>query len=291
MGSLSLLPNKVVFPPRENWIRQPANPDQDEYHREFYQYFVNAALYAGLEVTYDESLKAISNQAIPFFVDGVKCAYDISDYSVIQPQAWSAEFKCYFMLHHLPVFDVYPNLGSVPQQSFFDWDEYNRLVEGRYDCSSDLILHCQNLGHIARRRLARKILVDKGYNLTTECWPVSDFWKLGQKCCTSVHIPGSTPHMLDRGQLQLMAMGVCTVSPNIYCSLGELRPEPNIHYVCIRDDFSNLIEKVDWCLANPIRCIEIGQNAKKLFNDSCTPHSIWKYIWKRVGPPPPKMFA
>lgn len=284
MGSLSILPKKVVFPPRENWLKQLVNPDQDEYHRDFYQYFVNTAVYAGLEVVFDEDLKAISNQAIPFIVDDMKCAYDISDYSIVQPQAWSGEFKCYFMLHHLPVFDVYPNLGSIPQQSFFDWDEYNHLSESQYDCSSTMILHCQNLGHIARRNLARKLLADR-FKLTTECWPISEFWKLGQKCCTSVHIPGSTPHILDRGQLQLMGMGVCTVSPNIYCSLGELRPEPNIHYVCIKDDFSNLIEKVDWCVTNPNLCIEIGDNAKKLFRDSCTPFAIWKYIKKRIAPP------
>jgi len=280
LNVLSALPKKVVFPPHENWLKS-----EDEYLRRFYQYFVNTALYAGIEVAYDNTLKSFSDQAIPFVVDGIKCAYDISDYSVIQLQAWSGEFKCYFMLHHLPVFNVYPNLGSVPQQSFFDWDEYNRLSEGQYDCSSDLILHCQNLGQIRRRNLARKLLTEKEYNLTTSCWPLSEFWKLGQKCCASVHIPGSTAHMMDRGQLQLMAMGVCTVSPNIYCSLGELRPEPGIHYVCIRDDFSNLTEKIDWCLNNPNQCVEIGNNAKKLFNDSCIPYAIWKYIKNRITRP------
>lgn len=275
---------KVVFPIRENWVNPTGNLHLDEYHQKYHEYFVNTAIYAGLEVSYDDSLKPVNNAAIPFFIDGIKCAYDMSDYSIVSPDSWKKEFKCYFMIHHLPIFDVYSNLGSVPQQSFFDWDEYNILSQTKYDCSSDLVLHCQNLGEIHRRHFARRLLSEKGYNLDTNSGRSSiDFWKLSQKCCVSVHIPGSTTHCVDRGQLQLIGLGVCTISPNLYCSLGRLRAEPNVHYVLIRDDYSDLTKKVDWCLANPKECVEIGNNAKDLFQNTCTPEAIWRYIRKRTG--------
>lgn len=136
---------------------------------------------------------------------------------------------------------------------------------------------------IKRRAKARNILSGTKCNLHTRMFNSQlDFWKFAQNCCASVHIPGSTSNCMDRGQLQLMGLGICTISPDIFCSLGDRRAEPNIHYVCIDDDFSNLEEKVYWCLEHREECIKIGNNAKKLFSETCTPLSIWQYIQRRL---------
>lgn len=36
---------------------------------------------------------------------------------------------------------------------------------------------------------------------------------------------------------------------------------PNFHYVLLQDDFSDLLEKVEWCNNNQDKCKEIVKNA------------------------------
>ena len=36
---------------------------------------------------------------------------------------------------------------------------------------------------------------------------------------------------------------------------------PGVHYVLVKDDYSDLLEKIDWCLSNEDKCMEIIKNA------------------------------
>lgn len=275
------LPDLIVLPTPENWVFEVSS--SDGFHREFFQYFLNTAIYAGVKIEYDNKLKAISNQVIPFIVDNVKCLYSISDFSIAPTAAWSGAHQVCFMLHHLPIFKPYSNLASFPPQSFFNWDEYYSLSKTEYTCATDLIIHSQIIESVRRRVIARKALLNKNYNLQLQVVPKKDYWKMAQNCCASVHIPGGTEHIMDRAQLQLIGLGVCTISTDIFCSLCDFRAEPNVHYVCIRDDLSDLTEKVDWCLSHRKECIEIGKNAKKLFEKACTPHVIWSHVKNKIA--------
>jgi hypothetical protein len=50
-------------------------------------------------------------------------------------------------------------------------------------------------------------------------------------------------------------------APKVCSWLMETTLVPNYHYVLLKDDFSNLKEKLNWCNDNPEICKEIISNA------------------------------
>jgi hypothetical protein len=77
-------------------------------------------------------------------------------------------------------------------------------------------------------------------------------------------------------------LGCCTISPN----LPEILPcnytlEPDVHYIKCKDDYSDLIDKIEICKENPQFCKDIAQNAKKIGN-FCTAESLMKWIRMRI---------
>lgn len=54
---------------------------------------------------------------------------------------------------------------------------------------------------------------------------------------------------------------VMMAKPRKISWLMEDRLIPNVHYILLEDDFSNLIEKVNWCIHNEKTCIDIIRNA------------------------------
>ena len=122
-------------------------------------------------------------------------------------------------------------------------------------------------------------------NVKTKCLPNQiDYWMDINKCLVSVCVPGATNNMLDRGQWQYMAFGCCTISP----ILPELLPFdkkliPDVHYIRCKDDYSDLLEKIEWCKQNREKCIEIGRNAKKLFLETSTPEKIVEWVTLKLN--------
>ena len=85
--------------------------------------------------------------------------------------------------------------------------------------------------------------------------------------------------MLDRGQFQQMAFGACTISPEIPEWLPfHRRFIRDEHYVVCNTDFSDLLEKIEWCRENRSRCKAIGYNAARLFSETSTPRILIKWI-------------
>ena len=256
-------------------------------------YICGTARYCGIAVEHDASLKPFYTLAFPFIVDGQRVALDFSDYSIVRKEAFTGEVKHWFMFHHLPVFRPYPQLGAFPSETFHDWKQYYEMCRSPKPPKEKLILHPQVVlsgdsasGFHDRRNKARKMLLayksPNNFALDIQdTRPQNEFWDLAMRCRVSVHIPGSTNNMIDRGQHQLFGLGVCTISTDLFCSFGDVRAEPNVHYVCIRDDFSDLLEKVEWCETHPQECERIGKNAQRLFQDNCVPHKIWQYVNRR----------
>jgi hypothetical protein len=58
--------------------------------------------------------------------------------------------------------------------------------------------------------------------------------------------------------------------------------KPYVHYIPIKDDFSDIQEKFHWCEANPDKCAEISDNAKQLFHKIYLHENVVKYTTKMV---------
>ena len=54
--------------------------------------------------------------------------------------------------------------------------------------------------------------------------------------------------------------------PIVTSWLMETTLVPNYHYILLKDDFSDLEEKLKWCNNNVEKCIEIVKNAKKFMS-------------------------
>ena len=96
-------------------------------------------------------------------------------------------------------------------------------------------------------------------------------------------MPGQNNGMLDRAQLQYMFFGCCTLSP----ILPEILPYqkqfiPNVHYVPLQDDYSDLYEKIEWVKQNRRKCIKIGYNAKELCKENLNPVALVRWIKENI---------
>jgi len=56
---------------------------------------------------------------------------------------------------------------------------------------------------------------------------------------------------------------VLMAKPRVTSWLMETTLMPNVHYVLLEDDFSNLKKQLNWCNKNQDKCIKINENAKK----------------------------
>ena len=52
------------------------------------------------------------------------------------------------------------------------------------------------------------------------------------------------------------------------------------HYVECKPDYSDLTEKIEWVRENPELAIQIGKNAKELFNETSLPDRQVEWIKK-----------
>lgn len=59
---------------------------------------------------------------------------------------------------------------------------------------------------------------------------------------------------------------VLMAKPRVTTWLMETTLEPNYHYVLLKDDFSDLEEKLNWCNNNQQKCIDIVKNANKFMS-------------------------
>jgi hypothetical protein len=188
---------------------------------------------------------------------------------------------------------VYPS-GPVLNVGGRDaYVRYFSMVEkGRnYFCNSDIVLHKQIIhgskaveGHepAARRRKRVRDLLVKAYGKNVDGTVKNDkfwFYEHFKNCLVSVCVPGCSNDMLDRGHWEQAGLGVCVVAPRINTRVCWDEPlVGGFHYVECSLDYSDLIEKVEWCKGNRDKCREIGENARALFQKTYLPHNYWKWV-------------
>jgi len=77
---------------------------------------------------------------------------------------------------------------------------------------------------------------------------------------------------------------VFMTKPRITTWLMETTLVPNYHYVLLKDDYSDLEEKLDWCNQNQDKCLNINQNARRFmeqFKDSENEEKIEEKVLKK----------
>jgi hypothetical protein len=258
-----------------------------------WHYFVSTLREIGVEPEIDTSLGAPSWASFEFCVNGRLTALDYSDFVPLD-QVCRKKYKVWFKRMYHSGHKVISGVESFPPCSFHRWrlrDE--TLAKYSYDASGETILHKQVAPdrenpvtrQLRQRRLkARKILTDRfGDRVDVEFDGQRAFFEKASQCLVSVHIPGSWEHSFDRGQHQLMGLGVCTVSPDIQTFCLEDRPQPWFHYVPIRDDYLDLAEMIEWCMSHREECQQIGQRAKQFFESHSSPSVIWAHVQRKVN--------
>lgn len=258
----------------------PKNTGQ-KYYGAHYKFLYNIFKFMDLDVGFYDSRPRPAGGFI-LEINGKCILVDFCD--SLKPIEGTDDFDVCFKYHYSHEYcdqskNVYP-LGAI---SFHDWNEYHLLEKQiRYSCNADRILNNQKARHGAkhRRRDVRKLLQSKYGNLVdSEITDAVHFWEKINDCLVSICVPGQRNDILDRGQFQYMAFGACTVSPKLNMTLPFMRDVlPGVHYVECADDYSDLIEKIEWCKEHRSACVRIGWSAKKLFLKTSTPNAIWRWM-------------
>jgi len=59
--------------------------------------------------------------------------------------------------------------------------------------------------------------------------------------------------------------------------------EPYVHYVPINPDLSNILEIIQWCKDNDSKCMEIANNAEKLFHDKLQRDGVFDHMQQTLN--------
>lgn len=247
------------------------------YYVSHYYFFIEMVKAAGVNTFY----KDFEHNDLEVQIDDKRILIDYCDHAWIPKNV--EEFDIIFKYHNSKHISSNKRLYSLTPISFYDWREYDDLQQNlQYTADSDIVLNNQTPGASAkeRREKVQEMLTKQygnNFDKTITCKQI--FWRKIARCLVSVCVPGARNNMLDRGQLQYWAFGACTISPRLDIMLPFWRePMPGMHYIECADDYSDLIEKIEWCRGNRDACREIGTAAKELFEKSCTPEQVWKWI-------------
>ena len=210
-------------------------------------------------------------------VDGKLVAIDLSDHKGLNvPDDKIKKYVAIFKFHYIEsLHGKYKNIYPFSPVNFQNWQTYATAVS-KVAYKAKGLITCKQIARAAaleRRNYVQGLLLktyDKMFDKTIE--PEIDFLMKINKTLVSICVPGARNDMLDRGQGQYFALGCCTISPKLVTVLSYNREIiPGTHYVECKPDYSDLIEKIEWVRKNPELAIQIGQNAKKLFNETSLP--------------------
>lgn len=244
----------------------------------------------GMRVVEDDGLKFPTPLSFSFRIGSLLCGFDFNDLPQLPPAAGNYDvwYKTQTTSSHVP----YGNVQPFPPVTFSDWRRYRELEKTiRYSAASETILCVHNLristateqwtDDLRRRRhLVSELLHCQYGDLVDDKFAGQvEYWSKASKSLVSVHVPGLWNNMLGSSQLQLFAFGVCTISPYIHTWVSdEGPPVPNEHYIVCRDDYSDLVERIEWCRSNKEDCRRIGVAAKLFFQSHCLPESIMRTL-------------
>jgi hypothetical protein len=214
---------------------------------------------------------------------GIQIAFDVSDHLDDVEERLLVGADVVFKFHYCAsIHGERSNAFPFSPVSFFDWSEYYSLSRAlRYTATGPVLNnqrpHTQNW---LRRNAVQSVLRQRyGTGVDVSITDQLTFWNKISHSLVSVCVPGARVDILDRGQLQYMAFGGCTVSPKLRIDLPFGRQLiANTHYLECANDWSNLVERVEYAREHPELCLMIGANAKRLFQDSLTEKALFRWI-------------
>lgn len=260
-------------------------PDGQRYYETHYRFLARLASTAGVRISFVPMPR--KERGFEIRAEDTRILVDFGDHH--QTAEDLDEFNACFRYHYSDKRHAdEPKTYPLTPISFYDWRQYWKLASTlRYTGKNDMILNNQRPGAAAkvRRTVVQKILrKEYGDKLDTSITDKLTFWRKVERCLVAVCVPGARNDILDRGQLQYWALGACTISPRIDIRLPWRRkPQPGLHYVACADDYSDLLEKIEWCREHRSDCRRIGASAKALFQRSCTPQPVWEWIENCTG--------
>jgi hypothetical protein len=251
---------------------------REQYHRIYVYYIIQLFRWAG----WDIKLNGIDYDGrFEFWVEDKIAIMDYSDHPTITSM-WDRKtpyFKFHCHEHH-----IRQGILPFPPISFYDWERQVELSqEIKYTARGPYIVNRQKpYGNATERRIKVQNLLQKVFHekaLLTTNSPQESFWKDINGCYVAVFVPGCYNFMVDRGHMQYLAFGCCTISP----LLRDWFPfnkqlVPGEHYIECKWDYSNLVAIIKWCMQNKERCIQIGKNAQRFFQTTCTPDKVSQWV-------------
>lgn len=256
------------------------------YYEAYYMSVVRSAKFINMSVIFTLNEKVWCGKGVNAYscvLNDKQLIMDFSDHTPLQLNP--ADFKSpYFKWHYSLEVSGYPaNVHPLCVLQDYDYEEYQRIqTQVNYTANGELITNNQRCvaGAKERRALAqRRLLKAYGANASVAVIPQKNWWLSHNDCLVSVAVPGARNDMLDRGQMELMGLGVCVVSPVIVTVLAGGRTlEPFKHFVPVEGTYNNLIDMIEWCRKHRSECVEIGKNAKLLYDEVATPQRYWSHI-------------
>jgi len=164
--------------------------------------------------------------------------------------------------------------------------EYNH-VKYYYDYQPGTAILCKQLpnGAATERRNSVHALLRENFNDVDTLADQNqiDFWKQHETCLAAVCVPGATNNMVDRGHIELIGLGVCTISPELHTVFpGRRQLKAGKHYIKCCDDYSDLVDIIKELQKNPTLAKSIGHNAKRFYEKYYTPAAYWQWIRENI---------
>ncbi len=262
----------------------PLTCQPTKYYKSHVRYVMESAHAAGLTVRLRPEIPASERKRFKAILDGREILFDFDDFTELTPD--EIEHPRVFKFHTTTAHP--PNIHPFPPISFYDWSTYQAL-EGalRYTAEGNRIICRQRLyGEGKDRRKRVQTMLRKAYRdvVLTFLVPQQKYWREVSDCLTHVFVPGAREDILDRGMLQWLAFGVCVIAPKTSTRLPFGRKlENGVHFVECRGDYTDLLEKVEWCREHREACKTIGAAAKELFQSCCTPERAWTWVSECLG--------
>jgi len=258
-------------------IRFPRATTPAKYYQIHPKYLLDIFKHLGYTIEFiGDSTVGMCTYAV--WIDGVKILFDCWD---LLPTGEYPE-PCFKFHFSEGVHQRTGKLFPFSPVSFYDWPQYYSLSNSISYRGDGQVLSMQRpyCGAKERRIKLQGLLKARyGSQAITTLMSQSAYWGMINQALVHVFAPGARNDMLDRGQAQYMGFGCCTISPRLITVLPYWKKiEPGVHYVECRPDYSDVVEKVEWCRRNREACIQIGQNAKTLFRETSTPEALIEWV-------------
>jgi len=273
-------------------LQMPKNDGtvKPSYYEAFYESISRSARVAGISVIKVRNHDVWAGGRVNAYIaqlDGHPFIMDFSDHKPLQldPSKYGIPYFKWQYSYTYSQHTQNPSVFPLCVLQDFDWKAFRNAQKSVcYTAMGNVITNNQRIraGATIRRSKVQGILKEQygsEASLEFKFKGQKEWWESHNDCLVAVHVPGARNNMLDRGQWELMGLGVCVLSPVIVTVLaGDHVLIPVHHYLPLKDDYSDLTEKIEWCKKNRETCREIGERARELFDIVGPPDVFWKYV-------------